>query len=38
MTRNGIAPPKFLMILTSHGFMFRDSDGVTIAPINCLRP
>ncbi len=38
MARNGVAPPTFLIILTSHGFMLRDLDGVSIVPINCLRP
>lgn len=38
IARNGIAPPRLLMILTSHGFMYRDPDGVDIVPINCLRP
>lgn len=38
MKRNGVEPPRFLMVLTSHGYMHKDQDGIWVVPVNCLRP
>ena len=31
-------PPKFLMILTAFGPLYRRPDGIYVVPINCLKP
>ena len=37
MKTNGLKPPKFKMLLTSHGACYKTEDGVFVVPISCLK-
>ncbi len=37
MKANGLKPPKFKMLLTSHGACYKTADGVFVVPISCLK-
>lgn len=37
MKTNGLKTPLFKMIITSHGPCYKNSDGIYIVPINCLK-
>ena len=37
MKKNGLKPPKFKMLLTSHGACYKTAAGVFVVPISCLK-
>ena len=37
MRSNGLKPPLFKMLLTSHGACYKTEDGVFVVPIECLK-
>ena len=37
MKMSGLKPPKFKMLLTSHGACYKTEDGVFVVPVSCLK-